>query len=83
MCRHLDEAKFAEPASRVCNECIKSKDTWVHLRMCLECGQVGCCDNSKNKHATKHFQVTKHPIVRSAEPEESWLWCYIDSEFRD
>jgi uncharacterized UBP type Zn finger protein len=48
------------------------------LRLCLSCGHVGCCDSSKNKHATKHFHATKHPIIRSIEPGESWMWCYVD-----
>jgi uncharacterized UBP type Zn finger protein len=63
---------------RVCEDCIKTGDTWVHLRLCLECGHVGCCDSSKNKHATKHFHGTQHPIVQSIEPGEDWRWCYID-----
>ena len=52
--------------------------TWVHLRLCLICGHVGCCDSSKNKHATKHFHKLKHPLIRSIEPGESWVWCYVD-----
>lgn len=63
---------------RVCEDCVKIGDTWVHLRLCLECGHVGCCDSSKNKHATKHFHATNHPIVQSIEPGEDWRWCYID-----
>jgi len=51
---------------------------WVHLRLCLSCGHVGCCDSSPNKHATKHFKVTEHPIIRSFEPGEDWEWCYVD-----
>ena len=61
-----------------CQECLKTGDTWVHLRLCLTCGHVGCCDSSKNKHATRHFHATKHPLIRSIEPGESWLWCYVD-----
>ena len=53
-------------------------DVWVHLRLCLTCGHVGCCDTSKNKHATKHFHQTQHPIMRSFEPGEGWGWCYVD-----
>ncbi|MCS6303060.1 MAG: UBP-type zinc finger domain-containing protein [Nitrospira sp.] len=53
-------------------------DTWVYLRLCLSCGHVGCCDSSKNTHATKHFHKTHHPIVRSFEPGEHWRWCYAD-----
>jgi uncharacterized UBP type Zn finger protein len=59
-------------------ECLASGDTWVHLRLCPACGHVGCCDESKNKHATKHFGSTHRPIVTSLEPGEDWTWCYID-----
>ena len=64
-----------------CEECLKTGDEWVHLRLCLECGHVGCCDNSKNKHATKHFHATEHPVIKSFEPGESWKWCYVDEVF--
>ena len=77
-CRHLGEFRFTETDTHVCEDCAKIGDTWVHLRMCLECGHVGCCDSSKNKHATKHFHRTQHPLVRSIEPDETWIWCYID-----
>ena len=61
-----------------CEECLAIGDQWVHLRLCLECGHVGCCDSSKNKHATKHFHKTKHPIMQSLEPGEDWGWCFVD-----
>ena len=77
-CTHLDTIRFRETDKHGCEECLKSGDSWVHLRLCLECGHVGCCDSSKNKHATKHFHATKHPLVRSIEPGESWVWCYVD-----
>jgi uncharacterized UBP type Zn finger protein len=77
-CAHLTEIKFTETDVHVCEECIKVDDRWVHLRMCLICGNVGCCDSSKNKHATKHFHRTKHPLIRSVQPGESWIWCYVD-----
>lgn len=77
-CTHLDHIKHVKPLERVCGECVKMGDTWVHLRQCLICGQVGCCDSSKNTHATKHFHATKHPIMKSIEPGESWGWCYLD-----
>jgi uncharacterized UBP type Zn finger protein len=78
-CEHLAQAHDQQrPARRVCEDCIKTGDTWVHLRQCLTCGHVGCCDSSKNKHATKHFRSTEHPIVRSLEPGETWGWCYVD-----
>jgi uncharacterized UBP type Zn finger protein len=63
-CTHLDQIKFTEPASHVCQECLDMGDRWVHLRMCLVCGHVACCDSSKNKHATKHFHTTSHPLER-------------------
>ena len=77
-CTHLDQIRNVKPSSWGCEECIALGDTWVHLRECLICGHVGCCDSSKNRHATKHFQVTAHPIVKSFEKGEKWLWCYID-----
>ena len=66
------------PLRRGCEECLRSGDTWVHLRLCLMCGHVGCCDSSKNKHATKHFWSMQHPIASSLEPGEDWRWCYVD-----
>jgi uncharacterized UBP type Zn finger protein len=77
-CTHLDEIKVTQTQTRVCNECVQLGDTWVHLRLCLECGHVGCCDSSKNKHATRHFHHTHHPLIRSIEPGERWVWCYVD-----
>ena len=56
----------------------KSGDSWVQLRRCLHCGHIGCCDSSKNKHATKHFHRSKHPVIQSFQPGESWKWCYVD-----
>jgi uncharacterized UBP type Zn finger protein len=80
-CTHLDQIKVRHTGIHVCEECVKLGDTWVHLRMCLVCGNVGCCDSSKNKHATKHFHKTKHPVMRSIERGESWVWCYVDEVF--
>jgi uncharacterized UBP type Zn finger protein len=77
-CTHLDHIHDVEPHARGCEECLAKGDTWVHLRVCLECGHVGCCDSSKNRHATKHYYATHHPIVQSFEPGEDWLWCYVD-----
>ena len=78
-CTHLNQIKLTSTSKKhVCEECVKLGDTWVHLRLCLECEKIGCCDSSKNKHATKHFHATKHPIMRSIEPGESWMWCYVD-----
>ncbi len=77
-CTHLDQIQDVKPKTEGCEECLKSGDNWVHLRMCLVCGHVGCCDSSKNKHASKHFQATEHPVMRSAEPGEDWGWCFAD-----
>jgi uncharacterized UBP type Zn finger protein len=77
-CTHLHEIKFTSTKTHVCEECVKMGDTWVHLRLCLDCGKVGCCDSSKNKHATKHFHASTHPLMRSIEPGEAWVWCYVD-----
>lgn len=77
-CAHTKEIRNVKANSKGCEECLKTGDPWVHLRMCLICGHVGCCDSSLNKHATKHFHATKHPIIRSIEPGESWKWCYVD-----
>jgi uncharacterized UBP type Zn finger protein len=77
-CTHLDQIRQVTPSAQGCEECLKMGDTWVHLRECLICGHVGCCDSSKNKHATKHFHATKHPIIQSFQPGEDWRWCYID-----
>ena len=78
VCSHLDQVKFTTTKKHGCEECLKMGDSGVHLRLCMECGQVGCCDSSKNKHATKHYHHSKHPLVRSLEPGESWIWCYED-----
>lgn len=78
LCTHLHWIRVEEPASHVCAECVRLGDSWVHLRMCLSCGEVGCCDSSKNRHARRHFLSSGHPIMRSVEPDESWRWCYID-----
>ena len=77
-CPHVNQVRPVTPNTEGCEECLATGDHWVHLRLCLTCGHVGCCDSSKNKHATKHFRGTKHPLVRSIEPGESWIWCYVD-----
>lgn len=77
-CTHLDTIVEVVPSGDGCLECLQMGDNWVHLRLCLTCGHVGCCDNSKNKHATKHFKETGHPIIKSFEPGEDWMWCYVD-----
>lgn len=77
-CSHLDLVTTDRPRTQGCEECLASGDSWVHLRLCRTCGHVGCCDDSKNTHATKHFRSSHHPIVTSLEPGEYWSWCYID-----
>ncbi len=78
-CTHLDRVLDVKPLTTAgCAECLAMGARWVHLRLCLECGHVGCCDSSPNTHATKHFRATTHPIVRSFEPGEDWGWCYAD-----
>jgi uncharacterized UBP type Zn finger protein len=77
-CEHMSMIQDVQPSAQGCEDCLKTGDRWVHLRMCMVCGHVGCCDNSRNKHATKHFHETQHPIVKSIEPGEQWMWCYID-----
>ena len=77
-CKHLSSIKVRHTDTKVCEDCLKLGDGWVHLRLCMSCGYVGCCDSSKNKHATKHFHGTKHPLIRSIEPGEAWIWCYVD-----
>jgi len=77
-CRHLDQIHDVTPSAKGCEDCLKIGSSWVHLRMCMVCGHMGCCDSSPNKHATKHFHGTKHPVMRSMEPGEDWGWCYVD-----
>ena len=77
-CRHLDTVRDVTPSAKGCEECLKTGSPWVHLRLCRTCGHVGCCDQSPNRHATKHFHATGHPIVQSFERGEDWIWCYID-----
>lgn len=77
-CSHLDQIVDVTPSGNGCEECMAAGRRWVHLRLCLSCGHVGCCDNSPGKHATEHSHTTGHPIIRSFEPGEEWLWCYPD-----
>ena len=78
-CPHTHEVRTVTPSALGCEECLKSGSPWVHLRLCLECGHVGCCDSSRNRHATRHFRQTRHPLIRSIEPGEAWVWCYVDA----
>ena len=67
-----------QPSADGCEDCLRTGDRWVHLRMCQSCGHVGCCDSSPRRHATAHVHDTGHPLVRSFEPDEEWFWCYVD-----
>lgn len=82
-CKHItDHIDYPQPNTpEGCEECLATGGRWVHLRLCLQCGHVGCCDNSPGKHATKHFHKTQHPLIASYEPAEAWIWCYVDELF--
>lgn len=84
-CEHIKNSDSNTSATTPdgCEECLETGDSWVHLRLCLECGHVGCCDNSRNKHATKHFHQTGHPVIKSFERGEDWEYCYIDDLFSE
>ena len=79
-CRHLGEVAVHELPAAVdgCEDCLRTGGKWLHLRICLTCGHVGCCDSSPGRHATAHHHATAHPIIRSLEPGEEWSWCYAD-----
>ena len=77
-CEHLIGIQDIAPLAAGCNDCLTMGDSWVHLRLCLTCGYVGCCDDSKNKHATRHHHTTNHPMIISYEEGEEWMWCYLD-----
>jgi uncharacterized UBP type Zn finger protein len=81
--RHLTarHVRAVKPSALGCEDCLRTGARWVHLRICLECGHVGCCDESPNQHAARHFHDARHPIVRSFEPGEEWGWCFEDEEF--
>lgn len=78
-CEDLKKLEIGPPPKTPegCEECLKTNDEWVHLRLCLTCGHVGCCDNSINKHARKHAKVASHPVIRSFEPDETWRYCFV------
>ena len=79
-CTHLDHVKITQLPEAVdgCEDCLAAGDQWLHLRICLECGKVGCCDDSPNRHATAHARESGHPVIRSLEPGEVWSWCFED-----
>ena len=80
-CKHVSEIVKVTPGADGCEDCLKIGGRWVHLRLCENCGHVGCCDSSPNRHATKHFQASGHPMIKSFEPGEDWGYCYIDDLF--
>ena len=84
-CHHMDSVPVPEPEARTqgCEECLAIGQRWVHLRKCLECGHVGCCDDSIGKHATKHAHATRHHVIRSLEPGEKWRYCYADGAYTE
>jgi CPA1 family monovalent cation:H+ antiporter len=79
-CGHLDTADLSTrpDTPQGCAECLRDGTPWVHLRMCLACGHVGCCDSSLGRHSASHFHATEHPVIRSFEPGEAWRWCFVD-----
>jgi hypothetical protein len=83
VCTHTDRIEIVELPDHIagCEDCLAIGARWVHLRMCMTCGKIGCCDSSPNKHASKHARAAGHPILRSAEPGEDWSWCVIDEAF--
>lgn len=83
ICSHLTAIAEIKPGKNVCEECIKTNDEWVHLRVCQTCGVTLCCDESPNKHMTKHYHQDHHPVIASAQPGERWLWCYVDEQMVD
>ena len=82
-CAHFNSENLLKAKAYECEECVRTGDSWVHLRTCQQCGVTLCCDNSPNKHATKHFHKTGHSVVISAEPGENWAWCYVDEELME
>jgi len=77
-CSHHDMIRSVTPSADGCEDCLAIGDEWVHLRLCLTCGHVGCCDSSPNRHASRHAQAAGHPVVQSIEPGEDWVWCFLD-----
>jgi uncharacterized UBP type Zn finger protein len=79
VCGHLDQIREVEPdSSEGCVECLAEGGRWVHLRQCLSCGHIACCDSSPGRHASAHYAQTQHPVMRSYEPGEDWRWCFVD-----
>jgi Zn-finger in ubiquitin-hydrolases and other protein len=83
ICKHIAGIRDVVPSAPGCEECLMLGDPWLHLRVCRTCGHVGCCDQSPNRHATKHFHATRHPIIEAFDPPEGWGWCYVDEVMFD
>ena len=82
-CTHVDGVREVTPSAPGCEECLKIGSNWVHLRLCRSCGHVGCCDQSVHRHAAKHFDRTRHPIIEGYDPPEGWGYCFIDDVYLD
>jgi uncharacterized UBP type Zn finger protein len=82
-CTHLDQVHEVQPSAEGCEDCLRIGADWVHLRLCMTCGHVGCCDQSPNRHATAHVQASGHPLIRSHEPGEEWAYCYPDDLYME
>jgi hypothetical protein len=82
-CTHMDTVRDVTPSAKGCEECLRIGSEWVHLRLCRECGHVGCCDDSPHRHATAHFHATRHPIIEGYDPPEGWGWCFVDETMVD
>jgi uncharacterized UBP type Zn finger protein len=80
-CSHLDQIRPVTPSAPGCEDCLRIGGWWVHLRMCLTCGHVGCCDQSTNKHARAHSKASGHPLISSLEPGADWIWCFVDEVY--
>jgi uncharacterized UBP type Zn finger protein len=78
VCEHLGLVRDVTPSANGCEDCLRTGDSWVHLRICMSCGHVGCCDQSPNRHATAHFHDSQHALIQSYEPGEDWWYCYAD-----
>jgi thioredoxin reductase (NADPH) len=88
MCKHLRKLEGprdgpVRPSAGGCEDCLAAGDAWVQLRLCMTCGHVGCCDSSPNRHATRHFHATRHPVIKAFEPGEDWAWCFVDEDLAD
>jgi uncharacterized UBP type Zn finger protein len=80
LCEHEQDLEPVGPRTKGCEECLRAGHRWVHLRLCLTCGHVGCCDSSPGRHATHHFHESNHPVMASFEPGERWAWCFLDQQ---